>query len=217
MNKIFDNIKGVIFDMDGTLVDSMWVWREIDKLYLGRHNIAYPENLNKELESLTYEQTAAYFKNRFNLPYTEEEIKKQWNDMSIEQYSTAVPLKPGALKLLDRLQNKGIKISLATSNCRELICPCFNNLGILKYFDAITTSDEVGTSKSFPDIYLKSAEKMALPPEQCIAFEDILDALKGANAAGTKTIAVYDSFSSYNKEEIMAHCSMYIHNFEELL
>lgn len=217
MNKIFDNIKGVIFDMDGTLVDSMWVWREIDKLYLEKHNIPYPKNLYKELESLTYDQTVSYFITRFNLPYTELEIKKQWNDMTLHQYSTAVTLKQGALELLDMLQDKGIKISLATSNCRELIYPCFKNLGILKYFDAITTSDEVGISKSFPDIYLRSAEKMGLLAEECIAFEDILHALKGANSAGTKTIGVYDELSSYTKEEIIPYCNMYIHSFKELL
>ena len=102
------NTKAVIFDLDGTLVDSMWMWKAIDQEYLGRFQISLPDNLQSEIEGMSFSETAHYFKERFQIPDSIEKIKKDWNEMAWEKYKNQVPLKKGVREFLELLKEKQI-------------------------------------------------------------------------------------------------------------
>ncbi|MDW8801661.1 HAD family phosphatase [Clostridium sp. A1-XYC3] len=210
------NIKGAIFDMDGTLIDSMWVWTKVDEEYLEKRNIKLPDNLKEEIEHMSFSEVAQYFKNRFDLPDSIEEIQSEWNHMAIHHYTHDVKLKAGAKEFLSLLKSKGIKIGLATSNCKLLIEIALKNNDIYHFFDSISTTDEVTRGKDFPDIYLLAAKKLNLQPEECAVFEDILPAVKGAKSAGMVVIGVHDLYSEYQKQDIINHADMYISEYNEL-
>ncbi len=133
------NTKAVIFDLDGTLVDSMWMWKAIDQEYLGRFQISLPDNLQSEIEGMSFSETAHYFKERFQIPDSIEKIKKDWNEMAWEKYKNQVPLKKGVREFLELLKEKQILMAIATSNSRELVEMIIEVHGISPYFSAIIT------------------------------------------------------------------------------
>ena len=214
---MLENIKGAIFDLDGTLVDSMWVWSKIDIDYLESKGHALPENLNAEICHLSFTQTANYFKERFSLSDSIDTILKDWNNMAYNHYSENVKLKDGVKEFLDKLKENNIKIALATSNSVPLLEACLKNNGIYDYFDSITTTDEVSNGKNCPDVYLLAAKKLNVNPKNCIVFEDILPAIKGAKAADMTVIAVSDKHSLNDLDEIINHSDKYINSYFELI
>lgn len=214
---MLENIKGAIFDLDGTLVDSMWVWSQIDVDYLKSKGHAMPENLNSEICHLSFTQTANYFKERFNLSDSIENILEDWHNMAFHHYSENVKLKDGVKQFLDKLNKKNIKIALATSNSKPLLEACLKNNGIYDYFDSITTTDEVSNGKNCPDVYLLAAKKLNVEPANCIVFEDILPAIKGAKAANMTVVAVHDKHSLNDLDEIIQTSDKYINSYFELV
>jgi HAD superfamily hydrolase (TIGR01509 family) len=210
------NIKAAIFDLDGTIIDSMWVWGKIDEDYFKKRNMVQPENLKSQIEHLSFDDTAAYFKSNFNILDSIEEIKKEWTDLAYIEYLNNVKLKPGVVEFLSLLKTLNIKIGLATSNSKPLLEAVLKSNSIYHYFDSITITDEVTRGKAFPDVYLLAAERLGVKPEECIVFEDILPAVKGAKAAGMKVVGVYDYFSKEQKEDIINHADMYILEYHEL-
>ena len=210
------NIKAAIFDLDGTLIDSMWVWDKIDENYFRCRNIPIPKNLKSQIEHLSFDDTAAYFKKNFGILDTIDEIKNEWNDFAYVQYLNNVKLKPGVVEFLSLLKTMNIKIGLATSNSKSLLEVVLKSNGIYQYFDSITLTDEVSRGKNFPDVYLLAAQKLGINPDQCIVFEDILPAVKGAKAAGMKVVGVYDNSSSNQKDDIINNSDMYITEYNEL-
>lgn len=211
------NIKGTIFDLDGTLVDSMWVWSQIDIDYLKTKGYSIPEDLRSEISHLSFSQTAVYFKERFNLDDSIDEILDDWHTMAFNHYSNNVKLKLGVKDFLNHLKDSYIKIGLATSNSVPLLEACLKNNGIYDYFDSITTTDEVSNGKNCPDVYLLAADKLGIKPKDCLVFEDILPAIRGAKAANMKVIAVQDDECLNSKEELLKYADKYIHSFSELL
>ena len=201
---MFKNIDAAIFDMDGTIVDSMWVWNKIDTEYLAKHNLDVPPSLNNDISHLSFNEVAIYFKNSFNLPYTLEEIKEHWNDMAYEAYCNEVKLKPGVKEFFNLLKENNIKIALATSNNTLLLEACLKANGIYEYFDTITLTNEVNRGKDFPDVYLLTANKLGVSPDKCIVFEDLLPAIQGAKKAGMKVIGVYDEHSLEQHNDMKA-------------
>ena len=212
-----NNIKGYIFDLDGTLADSMWVWNQLDIDYLSSKGHTVPENLSDEITHLSFTQTAEYFKNRFNLDDSIEDIINCWNDMAYNYYSNKVSLKAGALEYLNKLKKSGCKIALATSNSHTLLEATLKSNNIYHLFDAITITDEVKKGKDNPDIYLLCAKKLGIRPDQCMVYEDILVAAKGAKLAGMKVTAVFDEESKKNADLLKDICDFYINDFTELL
>ena len=211
------NIKGAIFDLDGTLVDSMSVWKNIDIEYLGEKGHAIPDNFSGSISHMSFSQIAHYFKERFNIEDSIEEILEDWHNRAFDHYSTRVKLKPGVKEFLSKLKENNIKIGLATSNSMPLLEVCLKNNGIYDYFDTITVTDEVTRGKDYPDVYLLAAKKLELDPKDCIVFEDILPAVKGAKSAEMKVIAVHDKDCSTSKEKFLEYADLYIDSFLDLL
>ncbi|MGH4137285.1 HAD family hydrolase [Clostridium sp.] len=210
------NIKAAIFDLDGTLVDSMWVWGKIDEDYFKNRNMALPKDLKTQIEHLSFDDTAEYFRTNFGILDTIEEIKKEWIDFAYVEYLNNVKLKPGVVEFLSSLKTSNIKIGLATSNSKPLLEAVLKANDIYHYFDSITLTSEVSRGKNFPDVYLLAAEKLGVKPEECVVFEDILPAVKGAKSAGMKVVGVYDDFSKEQREDITSHADMYIIEYREL-
>jgi HAD superfamily hydrolase (TIGR01509 family) len=214
---ILKDICAAIFDLDGTLVDSMWVWEKIDIEYLKKRGIALPEDLRDDIAHLSFDDTSKYFKNRFNLEDSIEDIKSEWNDMAFTEYSENVTLKPGVIKFLDVLKKNNIKIALATSNTQLLLELTLKNNGIYHYFDSITTTGEVSKGKDHPDVYLLAAKKLDVPPEKCVVFEDILPAILSAKAAGMRVVGVKDKFASHQETQIAENATLFINDFYDIL
>ena len=211
------NIEAVIFDLDGTLVDSMGIWAQIDADYLKEFNIAVPKNLHEEITHLTLTQTANYFKTKFNIEDDEATILKRWNDMAFYHYSNTIRLKEGVVEYINHLKNNNIKIALATSNSVPLLEATLKNNNIYHYFDAITVTEEVKKSRRNPDVYLLAANKVNVKPENCLVFEDVVQAVKGAKLAGMTVYAIYDEVSKDQRDELIEHADLYIESYKDLL
>lgn len=213
---MLQNIKAVIFDLDGSLVDSMWIWKDIDKEYLGRFGIELPKKLQAEIEGMSFSETAVYFKERFLIPDSLEQMKKDWNQMAWDKYMHEVMLKPGADRLLKYCINKGIKLGIATSNSRPLVEAVAQARGFGKDFDCIMTACEVEKGKPAPDIYLAVASKLGIHPSQCLVFEDITAGIMAGKNAGMRVCAVEDDYSLYQTQEKKELADYYIRDYHEI-
>ena len=157
---MLENKEAVIFDLDGTITDSMWVWADIDRTFFEQRKIPMPPTLNKEIEGMSFTETAEYFIRTFQLPETVEELKDIWNRIALDKYAHETPLKPGAGEILKYLKEHHIKTGIATSNSRLLLDVFLKERDLEPYIDAVTTSCDVNKGKPEPDVYLKTAEKL---------------------------------------------------------
>ena len=212
-----ETFRAAIFDLDGTLVDSMWMWRDIDIEYLKRHGLVYEEGLQEKIEGMSFHETAVYFQKNFGITETLEEIQKEWNEMAMEYYRTKVPLKPGVTEYLTRLREQGIKTGIATSNSWELLDTVLDATGLRMYIDSIHSACEVKHGKPAPDIYLLVAEDLGVAPSECMVFEDILPGIASGHNAGMRVCSVYDEYSAERMDEIIKESDYHIRSFAELL
>lgn len=217
MDKLLHRKQAVIFDLDGTLVDSMWMWKAIDMEYLGRFGYGCPEDLQKSIEGMSFTETAVYFKERFMLEDSIEQIKKDWTDMSIDKYRHEVPLKPGAKAFLEYAASLNLPMGIATSNSREIVDVVLNALGIEQFFCNITTGCEVSQGKPAPDVYLKAAMHLNASPKACLVFEDVPAGICAGKAAGMTVVAVEDEFSRKMREEKISLADYFVEDFYALL
>lgn len=216
ITRLLQHKDAVIFDLDGTLVDSMWMWKQIDIEYLGRYGYTCPPSLQKEIEGMSFSETAVYFKDKFKLTDSIEEIKQAWIDMSIEKYRREVPLKKGAHRFLEYLRQQEIKAGIATSNGRAMVDAVLESLGIKPYFQVITTACEVAAGKPAPDIYLRVADELCVEPQRCMVFEDVPAGILAGRAAGMNVCAVEDKFSAMMREEKKKLADYFIEDYDEL-
>ncbi len=214
---MLENVEGIIFDLDGTIVDSMGVWRAVDEEFLGRRGITLPEGLNKELESMEFTETARYFKRNFSLPETVEEIIGEWMEMVLEQYRDKVLLKPGLKGFLEYAQGKGIRMGVASSNHVDLVRAALDGHGIGSFFSVIVTCSEVERAKPEPDVYLEAARRLKIPAERCLVFEDIPVGIRAGKSAGMRTCAIQDDYSQEQDEEKRRLADHYIGSYTQVL
>lgn len=205
-----NNIKGAIFDLDGTLFDSLWIWEEIDKMFLKRRGFSVPPDYAAAIGALNFRETAEYTIKRFGLYETPEALMDEWTDMAREFYEHDVALKPFAAEFLRKLKGEGIKLAVATSSSRELYMPALVRCGIYELFDVIADTSE-HRSKEFPDIYLHAAKQMGLAPDSCAVIEDLPAALACAFDAGFKTIAIPDKHT-----DSAAKAHLFVPSFQKL-
>jgi len=193
---LLNDVKAVIFDLDGTLVDSMGIWKDIDIEYLGRFGITMPDNLQAEIGGVSIIETANYFKRTFNINDSIEKIISDWDTMAYEKYHSEIELKEGVIEFLEHLRCQSIDCGIATSNSRQLTKAILMGRNISGYFKTIVTGEDISNGKPKPDIYYEAAKRLQVMPGSCLAFEDIPHGILAAINAGMKVCAVEDDFSS---------------------
>lgn len=214
---MLDHVKAVLFDLDGTLVDSMWMWQDIDIEYLGKYGLTLPDELADDIEGMSFSEVAMHFKEQFGLKESLEEIKAEWVEMAKDKYAHEVPMKPGAVRLLNHLRERGIKMGIATSNSRDLLDAVMEALQLSSYFDCCMTSCEAGAGKPAPDIYLKVAGCLNVDPKDCLIFEDTPAGIQAGINAGIPVCAVADAHSADRIGQIRQMADYYVDTFEQVL
>ena len=208
-------MKTYIFDLDGTLWDSMGLWSDIDVKFLSKRGLSVPPDYVDKINALGNAEGAKYTVERFNLPDTPEDLMREWHDMAISAYTHDVKLKPYALEYLNKLRAGGAKLGIATSLSPDLHTPALISNGIAGYFDAIAHSDEVGYGKTRPDVFLLAAERLGAAPSDCLIFEDVLAAVKSAKSVGMTVCAVYDESTAHLWPSICAAADYAITDFRD--
>ena len=217
LNNAFSNIKACLFDMDGTLVDSMWMWKQIDIDFFNENNKEFKDTLQKEIEGLSFYQTAVYIKEHYHFSQTPEEMMERWNQMAYEKYSNEVDFKPGALDFLIECKKRNIKLGIATSNSRYLFDAVKKHLELDKYFQCMITGTEVPNGKPAPDVYLKVASELDVKPEECLVFEDIIPGIIAGKRAGMKVCAVEDAYSLIDLNQKRKEADYYLKEYYDIL
>ena len=214
---LLKDIKAVIFDLDGTLVDSMWMWYDIDVEYLARFGLECPPDLQSSIEGMGFNETAVYFKERFQLPDSLDQIKSDWNAMAWDKYLHQVPFKEGAYEFLCHCRERGIALGIATSNSRELVETIATVHGLDRFFSCIITGSDVERGKPAPDIYLAVAEGLGAAPEDCLVFEDIVPGIQAGKSAGMRVCAVEDAYSVPQRPKKMQLADYYINDYRGII
>ena len=212
---ILDGIKAAIFDLDGTVIDSMWIWEAIDIEFLAKYGIPFDKNYQKQINGMSFNEIAVYFRDVLGIPESTDNMKACWNRMAWDKYCNDVMPKKGAIEFLKYLKSKGIKTGIGTSNSVELCDAVLKARNLAGYFDVVHTSNEVKTGKPAPDIYLLVADSLGVKPSECIVFEDIYQGLLAGKNAGMRTCAVADDYSDYPWEELVAIADYSIRSFED--
>lgn len=211
------NIEGAVFDLDGTLLDSSWIWEKVDEKFLGDRGFQVPDDYVDEISPLGAERAAVYTIERFGLNEDKDDIVREWIEMAKKEYATEVVCKPYAKEFLEELHKLNIKMAVATSSDRELFMKTLEREGILKYFQKIVTVDEVERGKGYPDIYEEAARRIKVNPHKCLVFEDILAGVTGASLGEFNVVAVFDEKSKHNWEKIKSISKYSINDYKELL
>lgn len=208
-------IEGVIFDLDGTLLDSMYIWDTIGSDYLISCGITPEQNLNEKFKKMSIVQAAQYYKDVYMLADSIDDIIDGVNHMIEHLYTSEVKVKPGVKDLLYKMNENNIKMCVATATDRYMVEAALKSNGIDKYFSGIFTCTEVGFGKDSPEIFEKALETLRTPKSKTIIFEDALHAIETAKSAGFKVIGVYDDSSENESKKIIRLCDDYITSYKE--
>ncbi len=216
MKKI-ENIKLFLFDLDGTILDSLKIWNDIDLLFFKNHNLIMGEDYHIAIAPLTLEETATYTKNTYKLDIDEEQIMKEWSDLAIKEYAENVNLKKGVKEFLDYLKNKNVHLAIATSCNEEMFKPCLERYGIVSYFEHFYTSQKLKINKSNTNFFKEILNEYKIEPDQILFFEDSLASMKCAKSLGFNVVAVMDKKWKKQKEEIIASSDDQIEDFSQFI
>lgn len=208
-----------IFDMDGTLVDSMGYWGRLGVEYLHQKGVQdIPPEILRMMQPMTLAQSTVLFADTFHLPGTQEEILAEMNDMMAVHYGRDVPLKDGITEYLDHLRDRGVTMCVASATDKPLMELCLGRLGILDRFSFLLSCAEVGCGKNRPDIYHAAAVRLGGQPSETVVYEDAPYAIRTAKAAGYGVVAIYDSWVDANRwEAIRPLADVCIENWSQAL
>ena len=211
------NIQGMIFDLDGTLIDSMPAWENIGSDFLKKHGINPPDDLNEIIKTMSFAESARYFIEFYGVAMTEAEVGDEINGMIRENYASHIVLKPFVKETLDQYLNQGIKMGILTATHKTLTELVLRRFGLLDHFDFILTSGMAGLPKSQPEIYHQAVAQLQLPAQRITIFEDSLYCIKAARETGCHIVGVFDEASKNDWEAIKNSSDCAIMSFKELL
>ena len=214
---MLDYIRGVIFDLDGTLLDSMTIWEDVAANYLRSRGVIPRPDLNEELSALGGHEIPGYFQTEYGIEASIMEIKYGIQKLLEEFYFFKASLKAGVADVLQALNSRGIMMCIATATDRRLVEPALERCGIIGYFVRVFTCGEEETSKSSPDIYLRAAACLGTEIADTLVVEDALYAIVSAKRAGFPVAGVYDITAEDQQDEIKKWCDYYCISIDELL
>ena len=209
-------IRGAIFDVDGTLLDSMFIWDTIGETYLRSIGYQPKENLNETFKNMSLHQAACYYQTEYGVTLSIDQIMDGVNAMLERYYRFEVPLKPGVAELLERLRQDGVKLCIATATDRHLVEAALDRCGVLSCFGEIFTCNEVGHGKDEPDIFEAALRFLGTRREETLVFDDALYAVRTAKEAGFPVAAVYDSHER-SQAEVRARSDLYLEDLTQLV
>lgn len=207
--------KGAIFDIDGTLIDSMPIWDDAAERWLRSIGVQAEAGLGQILFRMSLDEGAAYLKRTYTPDLSEQVIKDGVMGVIRDFYVQEVKAKPGAGTFLAQMEKAGIPMYLATSSNRAHVQAALERLGLYRYFAGMITCEEAGASKSDPRIFLAAAKALGKDPGDVYVFEDVIHAVRAANSAGFVTVGVYDAASDADNAVMRAECSIYLHSLED--
>ena len=206
----------LIFDLDGTLIDSNGVWVEVDKTFLARRGAPYTKEYYEGVAHTILQNCAVFTKKYLGLSESCEEIIAEWMDLAAGQYHK-VPLKPGVREYLERCRAAGHRMAVFTACVPEHCRAAMETHGLAPYFERIIYAQELGEDKRSPAIFRHVARMLDVTPRECVFFDDSLSACKAAKAAGMTVVGVYDPFFQDSRADMRELCDQYISGFPELL
>ncbi len=211
------NFKGAIFDLDGTLFDSMHIWHDVDVEFFRRRNLPLDSGYVDVIKNMHLPAAAVYTKEKYNLKESAEQIVDEWLQLCREAYLSDVDLKSGVYDYLKMLYNNGVKMAFATASEKVVCEQTLKNHGIFDLFTDFAYVSEINIGKTKPDIYLLASKRIGVEPQDCIVFEDIIEGICSAKEGGFITCGVFDKSSAKDEEKIRDIADYYIKSFEELL
>ncbi len=209
-------IKAIFFDFDGTLADTIWIWESIDERFLGAHGIKVPDDLKSKIEGMSFENTAVYFKEKFLIEKTPEEIVDEWFELAKKPYEEEVMLMKGAAESLEKLKESGLRIFLQTSNKESLVVPVLEKFRISGYFEKMFFCQH----KDRIETYCDMLRKTFCFAENSMMVDDAPAALEAAEKAGLTTVDVliYKSEKEKDEEKKLSFVNYFIYqSLEEIL
>ena len=206
----------LIFDLDGTLIDSTGVWVDVDKIFLGRRGVEYSKEYYEGVAHTILQNCAIFTKEFLNLEESCEEIIAEWMELAKDAYDH-VPLKPGVREYLEQCKAEGERMILLTACVPEHCRTALKRHDLEPYFERLILAQELNMDKKSPEVFLQVAAMMGVKPEDCVLYDDSIAACKSAKLAGLKTVGVYDEHCSENKAELRMICDEFIMSFEDLL
>ena len=209
-------LQSAIFDMDGTLLDSMQMWRSLYLDVVLEFGKEPAPDFREQIKPLTLRQAAAYCQKTYDLPLTVEEVITRFETRVDRFYRSEVQAKPGLKKFLSLLKMEGVWMYVATATDRSLAEAALRHAGIFDYFRGIVTVGEVGVGKESPEIYERAMRRLQSNKKDTVVFEDALHAIQTAKNAGFRVAGVYDASADDDQEAIQALSDYYIRSFEEM-
>jgi len=199
-----------LFDLDGTVLDSMGMWADIDRRFFEKRGMELPADYFAGIAGLSFYEVAVHTKRRFSLPDTEQMLMDEWNKMAFDEYAYRIKAKPGAAEYIMKLKSEGVRLAVVTTLSEDKYTPCLKRLGIYDLFEAFVSTDQISSRKSDGYAYTFAAGRLNVLPRDCMVFEDIPEGIKGAVSAGMKACLVYDSASAERQDEGLALAHKYI-------
>ncbi len=204
------------FDLDGTLIDSNGIWKNVDREFLARRGLPYTHAYYEGVAHTIFPLAAKFTKEFCRLSESCEEIMAEWMELAKDLYAH-VNVKPGVRAYLKQCKGEGRAMGVVTSSVPEHCYTALEKLGLEKYFDQITFAQQLGLEKKTADLWLAAAKAHRVRPEDCTVFDDSLAACQGARSAKMRVVGVYDPFFSQDEKAMRGFCDVYIQSFEELL